>query len=67
MDEGIGIKKEYMKSLTDPFFTTMRDQGGTGLGLYISRQIVKEHKGSMEFQSEEGKGTTVTVILPVNE
>jgi polar amino acid transport system substrate-binding protein len=67
MDEGIGIKEEHKKKITDPFITTRRDQGGTGLGLYISKQIVKEHKGSIEFQSEEGKGTTVTVILPVNE
>jgi PAS domain S-box-containing protein len=67
MDEGIGIKKEVKRYITDPFVTTRLAQGGTGLGLYISIQIVNEHNGSMEFQSEEGKGTTVTVILPVNE
>lgn len=67
MDEGIGIKEEHKKYITDPFFTTNRDQGGTGLGLFISMQIIHDHNGRMEFQSEKGKGTTVTVILPVNE
>jgi len=66
-DEGQGIEEKDKKYITDPFFTTRRDQGGTGLGLFISRQIIHDHKGSMEFQSEKGKGTTVTVTLPVNE
>lgn len=64
-DRGVGIDEKNLKYITDPFFTTRRDQGGTGLGLSISMQIIQEHNGSMRFQSEKGKGTTVTVNLPI--
>ena len=52
--------------ITEPFFTTKLESGGTGLGLSISYAIVKEHEGSLEFESEPGKGTTTTLKLPPN-
>ncbi|MBI5098312.1 MAG: hypothetical protein HZB30_03615 [Nitrospirae bacterium] len=51
--------------ITEPFFTTKLNQGGTGLGLSISYAIIKEHKGSMEFTSEPGKGSTACITFPV--
>lgn len=66
-DEGTGIPDGLIQNITEPFFTTRNDIGGTGLGLSISHNIVKEHRGSMVFDSIEGKGTTVTVKLPVNK
>ncbi len=63
-DEGIGIAAENLPNLTDPFFTTKREQGGTGLGLSVSAGIVKEHGGALRFDSEPGCGTTVTLTLP---
>ena len=62
-DEGTGIAPEHLSRLTDPFFTTKQHQGGTGLGLSVSAGIVKEHGGTLEFQSD-GSGTTVTLTLP---
>jgi len=64
-DEGEGIAPEHLSRLTDPFFTTKRDSGGTGLGLSVSAGIVKEHGGTLTFDSTPGKGTTVTLSLPV--
>jgi signal transduction histidine kinase len=64
-DEGCGIQKDMLDRITEPFFTTKLNQGGTGLGLSISYAIVKEHKGSMEFISEPGKGATACITLPV--
>lgn len=64
-DEGRGIDSEHLPLLTDPFFTTKRETGGTGLGLSVSAGIVKAHGGSLSFSSEPGRGTTVTLSLPV--
>ncbi|HET9554411.1 MAG TPA: transporter substrate-binding domain-containing protein [Anaeromyxobacteraceae bacterium] len=63
-DEGVGIPPEHLARLTEPFFTTKRDAGGTGLGLSVSAGIVEEHGGALEFASAPGQGTTVTVWLP---
>ena len=63
-DEGEGIRPEHLPRLTEPFFTTKRDAGGTGLGLSVSAGIVRDHGGTLEFTSTPGAGTTVTVSLP---
>jgi C4-dicarboxylate-specific signal transduction histidine kinase len=60
-DEGIGIPEKNLKRIQDPFFTTKRDSGGTGLGLSISSTIVQELGGSLDIQSENGRGTIVTL------
>ncbi len=65
-DTGEGIPEEVLERIMDPFFTTKREKGGTGLGLSISDKIVQDHGGSLVFDSEPGKGTTVTVVLPVD-
>jgi polar amino acid transport system substrate-binding protein len=62
-DTGVGISRDDLPFLTDPFFTTKRDSGGTGLGLSVSAGIVKEHGGSLDFDSTPGGGTTVTLTL----
>ncbi|HEY6837925.1 MAG TPA: ATP-binding protein, partial [Geobacteraceae bacterium] len=64
-DEGVGIAPEDIPRLTDPFFTTKRESGGTWLGLSVSAGIMKEHGGSLDFQSTPGEGTTVIMTLPV--
>lgn len=64
-DKGPGIPKKDLKRIQDPFFTTKRDAGGTGLGLSISAGIMEEHGGRLEFDSEPGEGTTVSIVFPV--
>ncbi len=65
LDEGSGIAPEHLARLTDPFFTTKRESGGTGLGLSVSAGIVKEHGGMLTFTSIPGSETVVTLTLPV--
>ncbi len=66
-DGGVGIANDHLEKIKNPFFTTKRVQGGTGLGLYVSDSIVKEHNGTLTFKSVQGKGTEVTISLPVAE
>ncbi len=63
-DAGCGIPPDMLPHIFDPFFTTKSE--GTGLGLSVSYNIVAEHKGRMEVQSESGKGTCFSIYLPVN-
>jgi len=64
-DEGTGMSPEVLGRIAEPFFSTRLDSGGLGLGLSISRSILKEHGGSLSFESEAGKGTRAIVRLPV--
>ncbi len=64
-DNGPGIAPETLQRIFDPFFTTRSDRGGTGLGLFIVHQIVKEHGGEIEVASEFGRGSQFTVRLPI--
>jgi PAS domain S-box-containing protein len=66
-DGGVGIQQEDLHKITDPFYTTKRTAGGTGLGLSVSVGIMKEHNGLMGFESVPGKGTTVTLRFPTVE
>jgi PAS domain S-box-containing protein len=63
-DEGEGIDPNMLPHITEPFFTTKRQKGGTGLGLSVSTRIVQEHRGKLEFFSTPGQGTTVRLALP---
>jgi len=64
-DEGVGISAETIPSIMDPFFTTKRSYGGTGLGLAVCSKIVMEHQGKIDIKSREGAGSTFSVFLPV--
>ncbi len=66
-DNGTGIKKENLPRIFDPFFTTKTEGKGTGLGLPISQRIVEINGGKITVESEEGKGTTFRVWLPIDQ
>lgn len=64
-DTGKGIPHEILQRIFEPFFTTKQEKG-TGLGLSISYKIIQSHNGRIEVESEEGRGTKFTVVLPVS-
>ncbi len=61
-DHGVGIAQEKLAQIFEPFFTSRA--GGTGLGLYISHMIINAHGGSIRVESERGRGSVFTVLLP---
>ena len=65
-DTGSGIPEANLSQIFEPFFTTKEVGKGTGLGLGLSYEIVKKHQGEILVESEEGKGTTFTVRIPIN-
>jgi two-component system, NtrC family, sensor kinase len=64
IDEGVGIPRSAIRKIFEPFYTTKPPGRGTGLGLSVCYGIVADHGGRMEVESEPGKGSTFTVILP---
>jgi signal transduction histidine kinase len=62
-DTGRGMPPEVLARIFEPYFTTK--VGGTGLGMVFVRQIIDEHRGTIDLDSEVGKGTTVTIRLPI--
>jgi two-component system sensor histidine kinase AtoS len=65
-DTGCGIPEEFVDKVFDPFFTTKDIGKGTGLGLAVSQRIIDEHKGTITVASEEDRGTTFTLRLPLS-
>jgi two-component system phosphate regulon sensor histidine kinase PhoR len=69
-DQGAGIPREHLPRLTERFYRVdkgrSRAVGGTGLGLAIVKHIVNRHRGQLLIESEEGKGTTVSIWVPVS-
>lgn len=66
-DDGSGIPPSVKGKIFDPFFTTKEVGKGIGLGLSISYAIVQNHNGRLEVESEEGKGSRFTVIIPIRQ
>ncbi len=66
-DTGRGISAADHKQIFEPFFSTKEPGRGTGLGLFITAEIVREHKGRIEIESDEGRGSTFRVVLPAAE
>jgi signal transduction histidine kinase len=65
-DEGPGITDEVARRATQPFFSTKRDQGGSGLGLTIAREIVNHHGGTLSLsrRTDASSGTRATIVMP---
>jgi two-component system NtrC family sensor kinase len=63
-DNGIGIHPDYEERLFTPFFSTKPRSQGTGLGLYVVKQILDDLNGRIEVESAVGQGTTFRILLP---
>lgn len=66
-DSGIGISPTCLKRIFDPFFTTKEDGKGSGLGLFVAKEIVEEHGGRLEVESSENEGATFKIKIPEKE
>ena len=66
IDEGVGIPPEILSRIFEPFFTTKPPNRGTGIGLAVSKYIVEQFRGTIEIESEPGRGTTATIVLPAS-
>jgi len=64
-DNGSGLNEEVKTKIFDPFFTTKDVGKGTGLGLWISYGIIEKHGGTIEVESQEGKGSEFVIELPI--
>jgi two-component system, NtrC family, sensor kinase len=64
-DTGYGIEWDAIREIFKPLYTTKKEQGGTGLGLWMTQQIIEEHRGKIDIESQPGVGTTVCVELPI--
>jgi two-component system NtrC family sensor kinase len=65
-DTGIGIAQENLRKVFNPFFTTKEVGKGTGLGLSVSFDIIEKHGGTVKVESQLGRGTAFTIVLPMN-
>ncbi|MCX5894164.1 MAG: ATP-binding protein, partial [Deltaproteobacteria bacterium] len=65
-DTGIGIDPGDLPRIFDPFYTTKQVGRGTGLGLSVTYGIVEKHGGHIEVESQKGRGSTFTVVLPMH-
>jgi signal transduction histidine kinase len=64
-DDGVGIPEENLEKIFQPFFTTRDESEGTGLGLFVCRDIVHDHGGTIEARSTPGQGSVFRVTLPL--
>ena len=64
-DTGCGISAEALRNVFKPLYSTKKDRGGTGLGTWIARQIISEHRGQINIRSKPGAGTTIYIELPI--
>jgi signal transduction histidine kinase len=66
-DTGIGIREEDIGKVFEPFFTSKEEGKGSGLGLFVAREIIEEHGGNIHVKSKPGSGTTFTIRMPLEE
>ena len=65
-DTGCGVDTEALQSVFKPLYSTKKDKGGTGLGTWIAKQIINEHRGQIDIRSKPGVGTTISIELPIS-